>query len=65
MPLNHLEEKRKQWTLEMLQRYPETSVALPESLREWAIARGLTVRPLVQSPQERFGWYTASKKSIL
>ena len=55
MQTHHLTEKRKQWTLEMLQRYPETSVALPENLREWAIARGLAVRPLIQSPQERFG----------
>lgn len=65
MRTQHLQEKRKQWTVEMLHRYPETTVALPEELREWAIARGYAVRPLIQSPQERFGWYIASKKSIL
>lgn len=65
MPLNHLEEKRKQWTLEMLHRYPETTVALPENLRDWAIARGLDVRPLIPSPEQKNGWYVASKKSIL
>lgn len=49
----------------MLHRYPETTVALPGELMEWAIARGYAVRPLIPSPQEKNGWYIASKKSIL
>jgi hypothetical protein len=65
MQPHHLTERRKQWTLEMLHRYPETTVALPEYLRDWAIARGLDVRPLIPSPEEKIGWYVVSKKSIL